>query len=224
MPAGRQTTDSAPAGITVLAERWDPDVIDLPDGRALIRLEVAGETAWDARVHDLELELAPANEEREPDAVIAADPDTWRRIAEDPRGAMGAFRQTPPADARQPARGGRLPRRHRGLARPGTPRLRPDRDEQRPALARIRRHRPRDAALPARPRRDQGVVPAHARGARRRGLPRDRARPAGLRRVRQADRRPLRRALVRARDLRGHGRARARVGPPRRQQHGRPRR
>jgi pimeloyl-ACP methyl ester carboxylesterase len=93
VPAGRQTTDSAPAGITVLAQRWDPDVIDLPDGRALIRLEVAGETAWDARVRDLELELAPANEEREPDAVIAADPDTLRRIAEDPRGAMGAFRQ-----------------------------------------------------------------------------------------------------------------------------------
>jgi pimeloyl-ACP methyl ester carboxylesterase len=93
MPAGRQTTDSPPAGITVLAGRWDPDVIDLPDGRALIRLEVAGESPWDARVHDLQLEIVPADGDREPDAVIAADPETWRRIAEDPRGAMGAFQQ-----------------------------------------------------------------------------------------------------------------------------------
>jgi pimeloyl-ACP methyl ester carboxylesterase len=93
MTAGRQTTDSPPAGITALAGRWDPDVIDVPDGRALIRLEVAGAHRWDARVRDLQLEIAPADEEREPDAVIAADPETWRRVAEDPRGAMGALRQ-----------------------------------------------------------------------------------------------------------------------------------
>jgi pimeloyl-ACP methyl ester carboxylesterase len=86
-------TRALPAGIAALAERWDPDVIDLPDGRAVIRLEVSAGGSWDARVRDLRLELAPAEEEVRPDAVITADPDTWRRMAEDPRGAMGAFQQ-----------------------------------------------------------------------------------------------------------------------------------
>jgi pimeloyl-ACP methyl ester carboxylesterase len=93
MVAGPDRTDAAPAGIAALVTRWDPDVIDLPGGSALIRLEVAGERPWDARVRARELELVTAGEDAEPDAVIAADADTWRRIAEDPRGAMGAFRQ-----------------------------------------------------------------------------------------------------------------------------------
>jgi pimeloyl-ACP methyl ester carboxylesterase len=93
MAAAPWRTDAAPAGIATLVARWDPDVIDLPDGRALIRLEVAGGQPWDARVRNLELELVAADEDQEPDAVIAADAETWRRIAEDPRGALGAFRQ-----------------------------------------------------------------------------------------------------------------------------------
>jgi pimeloyl-ACP methyl ester carboxylesterase len=93
MVAGPDRTDAAPAGIAALVTRWDPDVIDLPGGSALIRLEVAGERPWDARVRGRKLELVTAGEDAQPDAVIAADADTWRRIAEDPRGAMGAFRQ-----------------------------------------------------------------------------------------------------------------------------------
>jgi pimeloyl-ACP methyl ester carboxylesterase len=93
MAAAPRGTDAAPAGIATLVARWDPDVIDLPDGRALIRLEVAGGQPWDARVRNLEPELVVADEHEQPDAVIAADAETWRRIAEDPRGALGAFRQ-----------------------------------------------------------------------------------------------------------------------------------
>jgi pimeloyl-ACP methyl ester carboxylesterase len=93
MPAGSPTTDAPPAGIAALVERWDPEVIDLPDGRAVIRLEVPAGQSWDGRVHDLQLELVPAEEDVRPDAVITADSDTWRRMAEDPRGAMGAFQQ-----------------------------------------------------------------------------------------------------------------------------------
>jgi pimeloyl-ACP methyl ester carboxylesterase len=93
MAAGAPTTDAPPAGIAALAERWDPEVIDLPDGNGLIRLQVPGAGSWDACVRDLRLELVPADEASEPDAVISADADTWRRIAEDPRGAMGAFHQ-----------------------------------------------------------------------------------------------------------------------------------
>jgi pimeloyl-ACP methyl ester carboxylesterase len=93
MAAGSTFTEAPPAGITTLAERWDPEVIDLPEGRALIRLRVPGGASWDARVRDLRLELGTADETLEPDAVISADADGWRRVAEDPRGAMGAFRQ-----------------------------------------------------------------------------------------------------------------------------------
>jgi pimeloyl-ACP methyl ester carboxylesterase len=93
MAAAPRGTDAAPAGIATLVARWDPDVIDLPEGRALIRLEVAGGQPWDARVRNLEPELVVADEHEQPDAVIAADAETWRRIAEDPRGALGAFRQ-----------------------------------------------------------------------------------------------------------------------------------
>ena len=38
------------------------------------------------------MRLAPANGER-PDARLAADPATWRRIADDVRGGMEAFRR-----------------------------------------------------------------------------------------------------------------------------------
>jgi pimeloyl-ACP methyl ester carboxylesterase len=93
MPAGFTSTDAPPAEVTTLAQRWDPEGIDLPEGRALIRLRVLGGACWDAQVRDLRLELGPADEALEPDAVISADPDAWRRIAEDPRGAIGAFRQ-----------------------------------------------------------------------------------------------------------------------------------
>jgi pimeloyl-ACP methyl ester carboxylesterase len=87
------TAVAPPAGITTLTERWDPEVIDLREGRALIRLRVPEGGSWDARVRDLRLELGPADERLAPDAVLSADADGWRRIAEDPRGAMGAFRQ-----------------------------------------------------------------------------------------------------------------------------------
>jgi pimeloyl-ACP methyl ester carboxylesterase len=92
-PTGSPSTAAPPAGIAALAGRWDPDVIDLPDGHALVRLQVPGTASWDARVRDLRLELVPADEASRPDAVISADAGTWTRIAEDPRGAMGAFRQ-----------------------------------------------------------------------------------------------------------------------------------
>ena len=80
-----------PAGIEALVERFDPDVIDVPRERARIRLEVAGEGAWDALVEAGRLRLVPAAPEQ-PDALLRADADGWRRVAEDVRGGLGAFR------------------------------------------------------------------------------------------------------------------------------------
>jgi pimeloyl-ACP methyl ester carboxylesterase len=81
-----------PAGIAALANRYHPDVIDIPGGRALVRLRVEGQREWDARLADSQLRLAPARDTREPDAVLTADAATWRAIAQDVRAAMRAFR------------------------------------------------------------------------------------------------------------------------------------
>jgi pimeloyl-ACP methyl ester carboxylesterase len=79
------------AGIAALAERYDPAVIDLPGGRARVRLEVRGGEQWDARLTGRRLRLTAAEPSEQPDAVITADGATWRKVAEDVRGGMGAF-------------------------------------------------------------------------------------------------------------------------------------
>src|SRR5436190_17938119 len=84
---------AAPAGIAALAERYDPAVIDLPAGRARVRLQVQGGDAWDARLTARRMRLSPADPAVEPDAQLAADAATWRSIAEDVRGGMRAFQR-----------------------------------------------------------------------------------------------------------------------------------
>jgi pimeloyl-ACP methyl ester carboxylesterase len=80
-----------PAALATLVERFDPDVIDIPSGRARIRLVVDDEGAWDALVEFDEVVLRRATEEQ-PDALLNADRGTWERIARDVRGGMDAFR------------------------------------------------------------------------------------------------------------------------------------
>jgi pimeloyl-ACP methyl ester carboxylesterase len=84
---------TAPAGIEALAARYDPDVIDVPAGRALVRLRVRGGDDWDARIEGDRLRLGPARDGDEPDATIAADPATWMRVAGDVRAGMQAFQR-----------------------------------------------------------------------------------------------------------------------------------
>ncbi len=86
-------TAEPPAGIASLAGRYDPDVIDVPGGRAVVRLRVGGDEQWDARINGRRLRLIPARDNGEPDATIAADPATWQRVAQDVRGGMAAFQQ-----------------------------------------------------------------------------------------------------------------------------------
>jgi pimeloyl-ACP methyl ester carboxylesterase len=89
--AARQATAPADA-ISALAERYDPDVMDIPRGRARIRLEVTGAEACDAVIAGRRLRLRNADEDAQPDAVLSADAATWARIAADLRGGMQAFR------------------------------------------------------------------------------------------------------------------------------------
>jgi pimeloyl-ACP methyl ester carboxylesterase len=84
---------AVPTGIEALAQRYDPDVIDVPGGRALIRLRVRGGEDWDARIAGRRLRVVPARQANEPDAVIAADAMTWLRVAGDVRGGMAAFQR-----------------------------------------------------------------------------------------------------------------------------------
>ena len=79
-----------PDVLGTLADRFDATAFDAPRGTARLRLRVIGERDWDATVEHGLMRLSPANGDR-PDARLAADRATWRRIAEDVRGGMEAF-------------------------------------------------------------------------------------------------------------------------------------
>jgi pimeloyl-ACP methyl ester carboxylesterase len=91
MATAAAPTKSPPAGLALLIERFDPDVIDIPRGKARIRLAVGDGEAWDARIRDGRIRLEPAREDVEPDALLVADAETWESIARDIRGGMQAF-------------------------------------------------------------------------------------------------------------------------------------
>ena len=83
---------NAPEHLRTLVDRFDPAVFDAPDGKARIRLETAGQAAWDARIEGRRAKLVPASDDR-PDALLSADEPTWRAITEDVRGGMDAYRK-----------------------------------------------------------------------------------------------------------------------------------
>jgi pimeloyl-ACP methyl ester carboxylesterase len=92
--AGSERTDRPPRALTALIERFDPDVIDVPSGKARVRLivEADGDEAWDALIEPDGIALSRAEDEQ-PDAVLSADRATWNRVARDVRGGMDAFRK-----------------------------------------------------------------------------------------------------------------------------------
>ncbi len=84
---------SAPASLAALSERFDRSVIDVPGGRARIRLAVEGMGSWDFVIEGATAALVPASDSNvEPDALLTADPGAWDAIARDVRGGMHAFR------------------------------------------------------------------------------------------------------------------------------------
>jgi pimeloyl-ACP methyl ester carboxylesterase len=90
MSVADRARSAPPATLEALLERYDPDVIDVPGGRARIQLGVAGQGAWDAEIIRDQIRLRGAS--TEPDAELTADAATWQRIAGDLRGGMKAFR------------------------------------------------------------------------------------------------------------------------------------
>lgn len=77
--------------LRTLVDRYDPDVFPVEREGVRVRLAVVGDDAWDAVLGPDGARLEPANGGR-PDADLAADAATWKRIAADVRGGMDAFR------------------------------------------------------------------------------------------------------------------------------------
>jgi pimeloyl-ACP methyl ester carboxylesterase len=93
MATATRQGDTAPAeGIAALAERFDADAMHVPRGRARVRLAVTKGRACDAVITGRRLRLQDAADGTEPDCVLSADAAAWRRIADDVRGGMEAFR------------------------------------------------------------------------------------------------------------------------------------
>ena len=83
-----------PAALRTLVDRYDPEVFDVGPRRARIRLEGSGRAAWEVVLEDGTARLREAGENgRRPEAVLAADPETWKALASDLRGGMDAFRE-----------------------------------------------------------------------------------------------------------------------------------
>jgi pimeloyl-ACP methyl ester carboxylesterase len=80
-----------PAALTLLVERFDPEVIEVPSGEARIRLVIEGVAEWDAAIEGDAISLVAPGDEQ-PDAILTADEATWERVTEDVRGGMDAFR------------------------------------------------------------------------------------------------------------------------------------
>jgi len=79
--------------LRALVARFDPVAIDVPAGKARIRLEVEQGGAWDFVISGELHRLGPAEEGLAPDALVSADEEAWTRIAADIGGGMEAFRR-----------------------------------------------------------------------------------------------------------------------------------
>ncbi len=88
----RPRAPKPPETLDTLVARFDPGSFDLPRRGARVRLSVSGSDAWDALISPAGARLEPARNGRDADALLAADPATWERIAGDLRGGMEAFR------------------------------------------------------------------------------------------------------------------------------------
>jgi pimeloyl-ACP methyl ester carboxylesterase len=84
---------SPPGILKELIDRFDPHVIDVPGGRARIRLEVTDGESWDVLLRGSRAWLEPPLVGTEPDARLSGDTATWKRVARDLRGGMDAFRR-----------------------------------------------------------------------------------------------------------------------------------
>jgi pimeloyl-ACP methyl ester carboxylesterase len=89
LASSRHDEAERPLALDALLERYDPDVIDLLDRPARIRLATSN-SDWDAILDGHQSYLEPAS--GEPDALISASDSAWRHVALDVRGGLDAFR------------------------------------------------------------------------------------------------------------------------------------
>ena len=169
---------TAIAALEELAARFEPGDIDVPGGSARIRLEVTDGRDQDAIIELPSIHLGPPA--GSPDARLSADTRTWESIAADVAGGMQAFRRGQLRVRENLHLGVGFLAATTGSTEPG--RLR---------FGRIANGQPRHRLLrggggaavdlPARPRRHQGLVPAHDRRSGAGRQPGHRDRPARLR-------------------------------------------
>jgi pimeloyl-ACP methyl ester carboxylesterase len=91
MEAAR-TLNPPPAPLETLIDRFDATRIDVPGGRARIRLGINDGADWDVVINYGRATIEPASSVR-PDATLRANEAIWRRIADDVRGGMEAYSQ-----------------------------------------------------------------------------------------------------------------------------------
>ncbi len=90
--ASRDERGRPPDCLRLLLDRFDPSVIDVPEGRARIRIVFTDEGEWDVIAADGGARITPARTALEADATLTAPRLTWERIAADLRGGMDAYR------------------------------------------------------------------------------------------------------------------------------------
>lgn len=82
-------TDDA---LQTLVGRFDHEVIDVPGGRARIRIEVTDGEDLDVEIEMPEARISSPGWRSGPDAVLTADSETWALLSADVRAGMTAFR------------------------------------------------------------------------------------------------------------------------------------
>ena len=87
------TAATAPPALRQLVDRYNPEVFELGRPHARIRLDGAASRPFDVLLDGKTAKLVAADRDQRPDAILRADPDTWRSIAQDLRGGMDAFRR-----------------------------------------------------------------------------------------------------------------------------------
>ena len=80
-----------PAALETLVRRYDSTVFDPARERARVRLRGCGRRSWDVVFDEGGPYLGPSDPDRRADAVLTADSETWRVLADDLASGMAAF-------------------------------------------------------------------------------------------------------------------------------------
>ena len=79
--------------LSELVTRFEPADMDVPGGRARIRLDAGQAGSFDALIEGGVARLIPASSPGSADAILRADTEVWEEIAGDVRAGMAAYRK-----------------------------------------------------------------------------------------------------------------------------------